>query len=125
MQPPLADLGMATVAAVTAETAAARAVAREHAAYAAHDLEAFLAMYSPTARIRLADGSELKGRRFLREFYRPRFDAGRCKTEIIQKLTLGEWVAEHVITYDDGGSTPQLVLYRVSDGLITDVEFRD
>ncbi|HET6741235.1 MAG TPA: nuclear transport factor 2 family protein [Kribbella sp.] len=125
VQPPLADLGMATVAAVTAETAAARAVAREHAAYAAHDLEAFLAMYSPTARIRLADGSELKGRRFLREFYRPRFDAGRCKTEIIQKLTLGEWVAEHVITYDDGGSTPQLVLYRVSDGLITDVEFRD
>lgn len=124
VQPPLADLGVATVAAVTAETAAARAVAREHAAYAAHDLEAFLAMYSPTARIRLADGTELKGRRFLREFYRPRFDAGRCKTEIVQKLMLGEWVVEHVLAYDDGAAVPQLALYRVSEGLITDVEFR-
>ena len=123
-QAPLADLGMATVAAVTADTPAARAIAREHAAYAAHDLEAFLAMYSPTARILLADGTELKGRRFLREFYRPRFAAGRCKTEVVQRLMLGEWVVEHVLSYDDGESTPQLALYRVVDGLITDVEFR-
>jgi hypothetical protein len=121
---PLADLGVATVAAVTADTPAARVIAREHTAYAAHDLEAFLAMYSPTARILLADGSELKGRRFLREFYRPRFDAGQCKTEVVQRLMLGEWVVEHVLSYDDGESTPQLALYRVVDGLITDVEFR-
>ncbi|MFF0265060.1 nuclear transport factor 2 family protein [Kribbella sp. NPDC004536] len=124
IQASLADLGTATVAAVTAETPAARVIAREHAAYAAHDLEAFLAMYSPTARILLANGSELKGRRFLREYYRPRFDAGRCKAEVIQKITLGEWVVEHVDSYDDDGSTPQLALYRVVDGLITDVEFR-
>lgn len=124
VQPPLAGLGAATVAAVTADTPAARVIGREHAAYDAHDLEAFLAMYSPTARIRLADGSELKGRRFLREFYRPRFAAGRCKTEVVQRLMLGEWVVEHVISYDDGESTPQLALYRVADGLITDVEFR-
>jgi len=123
-QAPLADLGFATVAAVTADTPAARVIAREHAAYAAHDLEAFLAMYSPTARILRADGSELKGRRFLREFYRPRFDAGECKTEVVQRLSLGEWVVEHVVSYEDGGSTPQLALYRVVDGLITDVEFR-
>ncbi|TDO50390.1 hypothetical protein EV651_12074 [Kribbella sp. VKM Ac-2571] len=123
-QPPLAGLGAATVAAVTSDTPAARVIGREHAAYDAHDLEAFLAMYSPTARIRLADGTELKGRRFLREFYRPRFAAGRCKTEVVQRLMLGEWVVEHVISYDDGESTPQLALYRVADGLITDVEFR-
>jgi hypothetical protein len=122
-QTPLADLGVATVAAVTAETAAARVISREHTAYAAHDLEAFLAMYSPTARIQLADGSELKGRRFLREYYHPRFDAGRCKAEVVQRITLGEWVVEQVNNYDDG-STPQLALYRVVDGLITDVEFR-
>lgn len=124
VQAPLADLGAATVAAVTAETPAARVVGREHAAYAAHDLEAFLAMYSPTARILLANGSELKGRRFLREYYRPRFEAGRCKAEVIQKITLGEWVVEHVNSYDEDGVTPQLALYRVVDGLITDVEFR-
>ena len=121
---PLADLGAATVAAVTADTPAARAIAREHAAYAAHDLEAFLAMYSPTARIQLVDGTELKGRRFLREHYRPRFDAGRCKTEVVQKLMLGDWVVEHVLAYDTGEPAAQLALYRVADGLITEVEFR-
>ena len=121
---PLADLGAATIAAVTADTYAARAVAREHSAYAAHDLEGFLAMYSPTARIRLADGTELKGRRFLREHYSPRFDAGRCKTEVVQKLMLGDWVVEHVLAYDTGEPAAQLVLYRVTDGLIAEVEFR-
>jgi hypothetical protein len=121
---PLADLGAATVAAVTADTPAARVLGREHAAYAAHDLEAFLAMYSPTARIRLADGTELKGRRFLREHYRPRFDAGRCKTEVVQKLMVGDWVVEHVLAYDTGEPIAQLALYRVSDGLIAEVEFR-
>jgi len=121
---PLADLGAATVAAVMADTPAARVIGREHAAYAAHDLEAFLAMYSPTARIQLADGTELKGRRFLREHYRPRFDVGRCKTEVVQKLMLGEWVVEHVLAYDTGEPAPQLALYRVADGLITEVEFR-
>ncbi|MEV5964924.1 nuclear transport factor 2 family protein [Kribbella sp. NPDC051952] len=122
--PPLADLGAATIAAVTADTQAARVIGREHAAYAAHDLEAFLAMYSPTARILLADGTELKGRRFLREHYRPRFDAGRCKTEVVQKLMLGEWVVEHILAYDSGDPTPMLALYRVTDGSITEVEFR-
>ncbi len=121
---PLADLGAATVAAVTADTYAARVVAREHSAYAAHDLEGFLAMYSPTARIRLADGTELKGRRFLREHYSPRFEAGRCKTEVVQKLMLGDWVVEHVLAYDTGEPTAQLALYRVTDGLIVEVEFR-
>jgi hypothetical protein len=99
-------------------------VAREHSSYAAHDLEAFLAMYSPTARIELADGTELKGRRFLREYYRPRFDAGRCKTEVVQKLMLGEWVVEHVLAYDTGEPTPMIALYRVTDGLIAEVQFR-
>jgi hypothetical protein len=121
---PLADLGMATIAAVTADTPAARVISREHTAFAAHDLEGFLAMYSPTARIHLADGSELKGRRFLREYYRPRFDAGQCKTEVVQRLMLGEWVVEHVLSYEDGEATALLGLYRVVDGLITSVEFR-
>ena len=112
------------MAAVIADTPAARVIGREHAAYAAHDLEAFLAMYSPTARILLADGTELKGRRFLREYYGPRFAAGRCKTEVVQKLMLGDWVVEHVLAYDTGEPAAQLALYRVTDGLIIEVEFR-
>ncbi|MGW1342060.1 nuclear transport factor 2 family protein [Kribbella sp. NPDC002412] len=121
---PLASVAAATVAAATVDTPAARVVAREHSAYAAHDLEAFLAMYSPTARIVLADDSELKGRRFLREYYRPRFDAGRCKTEVVQKLMLGEWVVEHILAYDSGEPIPMIALYRVTEGLIAEVQFR-
>ncbi|GAA1665562.1 hypothetical protein GCM10009745_04390 [Kribbella yunnanensis] len=107
-----------------AETPAARVVGREHSAYAAHDLEAFLAMYSPTARISFADGTEMKGRRFLRELYQPLFEAGRCKTEVVQKLMVGEWVVEHQVAHDSGEPVARLGLYRVSEGLITDVEFR-
>jgi len=107
-----------------ADTPAARVVGREHSAYAAHDLEAFLAMYSPTARISFADGTDLKGRRFLRELYRPMFDAGRCKTEVVQKLMVGEWVVEHQVAHDTGEPVARIALYRVSEGLITDVEFR-
>ncbi|TCO14831.1 SnoaL-like protein [Kribbella steppae] len=121
---PLATVAAATVAAATTDTPASRAVAREHSAYAAHDLEGFLAMYSPTARIVLADGTELKGRRFLREYYRPRFDAGRCKTEVVQKLMLGEWVVEHIQAFDTGEPTPMIAVYRVTDGLIAEVQFR-
>ncbi len=122
--PSLATVAAATVAAVTEDTAASRVVAREHAAYAAHDLEGFLAMYSPTARILLADGTELKGRRFLREHYRSQFDAGRCKTEVVQKLMLGEWVVEHVVAHETGEAIPMLALYRATDGLIAEVQFR-
>ncbi|TDD60195.1 hypothetical protein E1263_12235 [Kribbella antibiotica] len=107
-----------------ADTAAARVVGREHSAYAAHDLEAFLAMYSPTARISFADGTEMKGRRFLRELYRPLFDAGSCKTEVMQKLMLGEWVVEHQVVHDSGEPVARIALYRVSEGLIAEVEFR-
>ncbi|GAA0602973.1 nuclear transport factor 2 family protein [Kribbella sandramycini] len=106
------------------DTPAARVVGREHSAYAAHDLEAFLAMYSPTAQISFADGTEMRGRRFLREFYQPLFDAGRCKTEVVQKLMQGEWVVEHQLAHDTGEPIARIALYRVSEGLITNVEFR-
>jgi hypothetical protein len=122
--PSLATVAAATVAAVIEDTAAARVVAREHAAYAAHDLEAFLAMYSPTGRIQLADGTEVKGRRLLREHYRSQFDAGRCKSEVVQKLMLGDWVVEHIVAHDTGEAIPMLALYRVTDGLIAEVQFR-
>jgi hypothetical protein len=107
---------------VQADTPAARVVGREHAAYEAHDLEAFLAMYSPTALLQLADGSVMRGRRSLREYYQPRFEAGQCKTELIQRMTLGEWVVDQTIVHDsDQGPAPVIALYRVQDGLIVEV----
>ncbi|TDU90872.1 hypothetical protein EV138_4473 [Kribbella voronezhensis] len=108
--------------AVSAETPASRVVGREHSAYEAHDLEAFLAMYSPTAQLQTADGSVLRGRRSLREYYRPRFEAGQCKTELIHRMTQGEWVVDQAIVHDpDQGPVPMISFYRVQEGLITEV----
>ncbi|WP_112243233.1 nuclear transport factor 2 family protein [Kribbella monticola] len=105
-----------------ADTPAARVVGREHSAYEAHDLEAFLAMYSPTAQLQTADGSVLRGRRSLREYYRPRFEAGQCKTELVHRMTQGEWVVDQAIVHDpDQGPVPTISFYRVQEGLITEV----
>ncbi|QNE22945.1 hypothetical protein F1D05_15335 [Kribbella qitaiheensis] len=109
-------------AAAPTDTAAARVVGREHSAYEAHDLEAFLAMYSPTAQLQTAEGKVLRGRRLLREYYQPRFEAGQCKTELIHRMTLGEWVVDQSISHDgDHGATPAIAFYRVQEGLITEV----
>ncbi|MDX6262119.1 MAG: hypothetical protein QOH84_3807 [Kribbellaceae bacterium] len=108
-----------TSVATPAETAASRVVAREHAAFEAHDLEAFLAMYSPTALLQFADGPVMRGRRSLREHYRPQFEAGECKRELVQRMLVGDWVIEQTIT----NQTPTVSLYQVQDGLITEVRF--
>ncbi|WBQ06356.1 nuclear transport factor 2 family protein [Kribbella sp. CA-293567] len=102
-----------------AETAASRVVARVHAAFEAHDLEAFLAMYSPTALLQFADGPVMRGRRSLREHYRPQFEAGDCQRELVHRMLVGNWVVEQTVT--DG--TPTVALYQVQDGLITEVRF--
>jgi hypothetical protein len=108
-----------STAPVAAETAASRVVAREHAAFEAHDLEAFLAMYSPTALLQFADGPVMRGRRSLREHYRPQFEAGECKRELVQRMLVGDWVIEQTII----DQVPTVALYQVQDGLITEVRF--
>lgn len=109
---------------VSADGPAAQVVAREHAAYDAHDLEAFLALYSPTARLQLADGTVKTGRRELREYYRPLFEAGRCKAEVTARLTVGGWVVDQKIDHGSNhGPRPLIALYRVQDGAIAEVRF--
>lgn len=107
----------------SAETAASRVVGREHAAYEVHDLEAFLAMYSPTAQLQLTDGTVMRGRRSLREYYQPRFEAGQCKTTLIQRMLVGDWVVDQQLAHHDQGQTMMVALYSVQDGLITEVRF--
>ncbi|MEV6410428.1 nuclear transport factor 2 family protein [Kribbella sp. NPDC051718] len=106
-------------AVVVEETVASRVVGREHAAFEAHDLEAFLATYSPTALLQFADGPVMRGRRSLREHYRPQFEAGECKRELVQRMLVGDWVVEQTIT----DQVPTVALYQVQDGLITEVRF--
>ncbi|MEV8374456.1 nuclear transport factor 2 family protein [Kribbella sp. NPDC056861] len=106
-------------AATATETAASRVVGRVHAAFEAHDLEAFLAMYSPTAQLQFADGPVMRGRRSLREHYRPQFEAGECERVLVQRMLVGDWVIEQTLT----NGTPTVALYQVQDGLITEVRF--
>ncbi len=118
------DLTAVVATAFSFDTPATRVIDREHATYAAHDLEAFLALYSPTAQLQFADGAVLRGRRSLREYYRPLFDAGKCKTELQQRMMLGEWVVEQAVRHDtDQGPVPTIVMYRVQDGLVVEVRF--
>jgi hypothetical protein len=104
---------------VSTETAASRVVGRVHAAFEAHDLEAFLAMYSPTAQLQFADGPVMRGRRSLREHYSPQFEAGKCERVLVQRMLVGDWVVEQTLT----NGTPTVALYQVQDGLITEVRF--
>ena len=112
-----APASSSTTSPATAETAASRVVGREHAAFEAHDLEAFLAMYSPTALLQFADGPVMRGRRSLREHYSPQFEAGDCKRDLVQRMLVGDWVVEQTLT----DQTPTVTLYQVQDGLITEV----
>jgi hypothetical protein len=108
---------------VRADTPASRVVDREHAAYDAHDLEGFLAIYSPTARLQLADGTVKVGRRGLREYYGPLFEVG-CKAELTDRMTHGEWVIDKSLTHgSDAGPVPMMTLYRVQDGFIVEARF--
>jgi dienelactone hydrolase len=108
---------------VRTDTPASRVVDREHSAYDAHDLEGFLAIYSPTARLQLADGTVKVGRRGLREYYRPLFEVG-CKAELTDRMTHGEWVIDKSLTHgSDAGPVPMMTLYRVLDGFIVEARF--
>ena len=122
--PPVAPASVAPASVFPApvDTPAVRVVRREQAAHDAHDLEAFLALYSPTAQLQLPDGSILRGRRSLREHYQPRFAAGQGKTELVQRMTQGEWVVDQSIEHHSNqGPAPKIALYRVQDGLIVEV----
>ncbi|MBO0915138.1 nuclear transport factor 2 family protein [Streptomyces laculatispora] len=99
-------------------------VERQLAAYNSHDLEAFAATYAPDVCINRRSGDRLLGRDAVREAYADIFAKGRCRAEIVGRLTEGDWVVDHEIAH---GITDDplrvLVAYRVRDGLIDHVDF--
>ncbi|MGF1427579.1 nuclear transport factor 2 family protein [Kitasatospora sp. LaBMicrA B282] len=93
-------------------------------AYNGHDLEAFAATYAPDVRINRRDGSHLAGREALRAAYADMFAKGRCRAEIVGRLTEGDWVVDHEIAHGIADDPVRvLVAYRVRDGLIDRVDF--
>ncbi|MGY0236161.1 nuclear transport factor 2 family protein [Longispora urticae] len=99
-------------------------VERQLAAYNSHDLEAFAATYAPDVRVNRRDGSHFVGRDALRERYADQFALGRCRAEIIGRLTEGDWVVDHEVAHGIRDEPLRvLVAYRVREGLIDRVDF--
>ncbi|MFF3918426.1 nuclear transport factor 2 family protein [Streptomyces sp. NPDC001852] len=105
-------------------TDAQEIVERQLAAYNDHDMDAFVATYADDVRVRLRDGTYLRGPDALRERYAAQFAEGRCQAEIVGRLTEGEWVVDHEIAHGLGDVPLRvLVAYRVRAGLIDRVNF--
>ncbi|MDH6705872.1 uncharacterized protein (TIGR02246 family) [Kitasatospora sp. MAA19] len=99
-------------------------VDRQLAAYNNHDLDAFVATYAEDVSITRRDGSSLHGREALRAVYGPMFAAGRCRAEIVGRLTEGDRVVDHEVAHGLAADPVRvLVAYRVRDGLIDRVDF--
>lgn len=99
-------------------------VEQQLAAYNRHDLDAFVATYAPDVRVARRDGSVLEGRAALRDTYAGQFAAGRCRAEIVGRLTEGDWVVDHEVAHGVADTPVRvLVAYRVRAGLIDRVDF--
>jgi hypothetical protein len=98
-------------------------VDRQLGAYNSHDLEAFLACYSPDVQVRNRQGKTLMdGRAAVRREYDEWFTSHpEVHAESTGRLVSGEWVVdeEHVTMAD--ATISALVAYHVADGLIDEV----
>ncbi|MFJ9953410.1 nuclear transport factor 2 family protein [Kitasatospora sp. NPDC091207] len=99
-------------------------VERQLAAYNSHDIDAFVATYAEDVTVHRADGSRLRGRPALRDRYAGQFAEGRCRAEIVGRLSEGDWVVDHEIAHGLADEPVRvLVAYRVREGLIDRVDF--
>ncbi|MFB9368312.1 nuclear transport factor 2 family protein [Kitasatospora sp. NPDC001664] len=99
-------------------------VERQLAAYNAHDIDAFTATYAEHVVVNRRTGDPLHGHEALRAVYAPQFAAGRCRAEILGRLTEGPWVVDHELAHGVAAEPVRvLVAYHVRDGLIDRVDF--
>ncbi|MBB1257075.1 nuclear transport factor 2 family protein [Streptomyces alkaliterrae] len=99
-------------------------VRRQLDAYNAHDLDAFVATYSPDVRVDRPDGTTLEGADALRAAYAEQFAAARCHAVVENRLTEGRWVVDQEAAHGLADEPIRLlVAYRVTDGRIDMVRF--
>ncbi|WP_035795030.1 nuclear transport factor 2 family protein [Kitasatospora mediocidica] len=98
-------------------------VEQQLAAYNSHDLDAFVATYAEDVVVHRRKG-DLRGRQALRDTYAGQFAEGRCRAEIVGRLSEGDWVVDHEVAHGLADEPVRvLVAYRVRDGLIDRVDF--
>ncbi|WP_327066663.1 nuclear transport factor 2 family protein [Kitasatospora sp. NBC_01250] len=99
-------------------------VEQQLAAYNSHDIDAFVATYAEDVVINRRTGSPLQGHQALRDTYTGQFAEGRCRAEIVGRLTEGDWVVDHEVAHGLADEPLRvLVAYRVREGLIDRVDF--
>jgi hypothetical protein len=97
-------------------------VERQLAAYNAHDLDAFVAAYSPAVRLVNGDGSvRAEGVEQFRAVYVPVFAQVGRRAEIVNRIAVGNWVIDHERVYRDGTDPfDAVVAYRLAAGEIVE-----
>lgn len=94
------------------------------AAYNDHDLEAFLAVYSPTVDLyEFPDQLLGSGHDHLRMIFDPLFAAAVVHVDARHQAGAGSFIVnEELVTYEDR-TQPYISIYEVSDGLIQSARF--
>ncbi len=102
-------------------------IQRQDNAYNAHDIEAFLATYSPDIELySYPDSLLMSGLEAMRNAYGPRFETTTTlHAEIRNRIVLGNFVVdlERVIGLDEGRVVNAVAIYEVEEGLIRRVWF--
>jgi hypothetical protein len=94
------------------------------AAYNAHDLEAFLALYDPAVVLFDFPGRPLgQGHEHLRRIFQPLFAAGAVRVVVQTSLSMGPWVVTEELVHYPAGPQRYVVVYEVRGGKITSVRF--
>ena len=94
--------------------------------YNAHDLEGFLALYSPDIAIYdYPDTFFGRGLDHMRGIFAPMFGEGKVRVEVGHQLVSDVYVInEEIVTYpDDRGRTRYVSIYEVREGKIQSVRF--
>jgi hypothetical protein len=113
-----------TRAADAAPTPPVPLIDRQIVAYNAHDLEAFLATYSPNIELfEFPDKSIVKGAAAMRDRYKQRLADPILHVTIADRMVLGNKVIDHELirrTWPEGpGNWEAVVIYEMDGGLIT------
>lgn len=109
-------------------TPAERIVQQQLDAYNARDLEAWLAAYSPFARLAALHGPMLAaGHAEMRQMMTPRFAEPDLRAELLARTVMGEVVVDHeriTRNFPDGiGHVEMLCIYEVRNGRIEAATF--
>lgn len=88
-------------------------------AFNTHDLEGFVATYSPDAVITGLGDELVVGRDAIRSFYEPRLSDPTMRCDVESTVLFGDrWVIAQEFVSKDGAATETIATFDVSDGLI-------